>query len=379
VFANKKIVTVVLGLMQLSVSCLANPPLKLSAFPGKLIHDASYLPRPDFWPPDLPWDGADLNSDTSYRYAPSLIRYNGNRLHFWACSEGDTSSNIADYIRYKHSTNGGLSWSEEKIALAPSVGAEDGWAVCDPNVIRVGAYYYMAYTATNDASSGGLSNQVFVARSTAPDAGFQKWNGSGWGGAPKPIITYTGVSGAWGMGEPNMVVKGNTLYLYYTESIGVSKTRVATAVANHANWPATLRQRGYAIETRDIGEGQTDVKYLPEVKRFIATAIGRRFDSSSYVHVWESSNGLRFQPILKDVIRHNIKPFAHNLGMSGSYLGHAFMGQQEFIAYAYTASDGYWGHWNTWLNKIDIRGGGWIKEKPDTKTMTAIFLLLFED
>ena len=31
-------------------------------------------------------------------------------------------------------------------------------------------------------ATGGLNNHVFVARSTRPDGGFQKWNGSGLAG-----------------------------------------------------------------------------------------------------------------------------------------------------------------------------------------------------
>ncbi len=330
-----------------------------------MIHDATYLPRPSYWPPDWPWDGTGLNTDASYRYGPALIRYNNNHLHFWACSEGDEEQGIADFIRYKHSTNGGVTWSEETIALSATPGSEDGTAVCDPNVIKVGGYYYMAYTATDDiGATGGLNNHVFVARSTSPDRNYQKWNGSGWGGNPKAILRYTGLANRWGLGEPNMIVKGNTLYLYYTENQGTPKTRVATTAINNANWPGNLTDRGYAIANRDFKEDQTAVKYLPEVNRFIAMAIGNRFSTNSYVHVWQSSDGLRFQPITNDNITANIQPTAHNLGMSGNFLGQSQMGASEYIAYAYTGPSGEWGRWNTWLNKISITGAGWGRQPP---------------
>lgn len=342
-----------------------------------MIHDATYLPRPDYWPEDWPWDGEGLNTKTSYRYGPALIRYNTQSLHFWACSEGD--SGVADYIRYKHSSDGGINWSDESIALAPTIGSEDGWAVCDPNVIKIGNYFYMAYTATNKSFGAGLNNHVFVARSTQPDNNYKKWNGSGWGGNPVPVIRYTGIRNKWGLGEPNMVVKGSTLYLYYTEDQGVAKTRVATAPAGDANWPAKLAQKGYAIENRNWAEDQTDVKYLPQVNRFIATATANRFSVNSYVHVWQSTDGLRFQVISNDRVKENLQTTAHNLGMSGNFLGHAQMGKKEYIAYSYTGPGGEWGRWNTWLNQVTISGAGWSEPKPTAVTDLGSILMFILD
>ena len=349
---------------------------KISA--GWMIHDVTYLPRPDYWPPDWEWDGTGLNSGTSYRYGPALIRYGNDNLHFWSCSEGDDDLGyfVADYIRYKHSYDGGKNWGTETIALAPTQNSADGWAICDPNVVKIGNYFFMAYTATRDSTGGGLDNEIFLARSASPNRDFKKWNGSGWGGNPAPVIRYTGSPSHWGLGEPNMVVKGNTLYLYYTEKNGgTDKTVVATASVSNANWPANLVQRGYAISSRAYGEDQTDVKYLPEVNRFIATAVGSRFTSNSYIHVWQSTDGLSFSHLAN--ISANTRPTAHNLGMSGDYLGHAAMGKKEFIAYGYSGPVGEWGRWNTWLNPVNITGLGWV-ETPDTPDMTSIYMLLLD-
>jgi hypothetical protein len=352
--------------------------LKLTASAGKMIHDASYLPRPSYWPSEWPWDGTGLNNDASYRYGPALIRYGEDNLHFWACSEGD--ADVADYIRYNHSSDGGKTWSDEVIALAPTVGSKDGWAICDPNVIKLDNYYYMAYTATNNSFGAGLNNQIFIARSLRPDGGFAKWNGSSWGGNPEPIVSYSGPVNNWGMGEPSMVVKGNTLFFYYTEDQGVAKTRVATVSIISEVWPAQLEDRGYAIQFRNWAEDQTEVKYLPEIDRFIATAIGSRFTSQSYVHVWESEDGLTFIPTDTEIVTANIQPFAHNMGMSGDSLGHAKMGAKEFIAYAYTGFDGDWGRWNTWLSKASIAADGW-EAAPEASylTLAPIMMLLLNN
>ena len=351
----------------------AEEPLMLTPEKGRLIYDATYLPRPDFWPEGFPWDGTGLRSGVGYRYGPAIIREGRNKLHFWACSEGN--ANVADYIRYRYSDNGGITWTDDVIALAPSIGTADGWAICDPSVVKIGNYYYMAYTATDSPTGAGLNNHVFLARSTRVASGYQKWNGSGWGGAPKAIIRFSGNSNAWGLGEPSMIVKGNTLFLYYTENNGTPRTRVATVSINQSNWPARLRLRGYAISNRDSGEDQTDVKYIPEINRFIALGIGQRFTTNSYIHAWESTDGFNFKPLVKDVIRSQLKVNAHNLGMSGNFLGHAEMGSKEFVAYAYTAADGSFGVWNSWLNPISLTGAG-ARPKGSIPVAPMIQLLL---
>ena len=354
-------------------------PLTINTEPGRLVYDATYLPRPDFWPPELPWNGQGLRSGPGYRYGPALVRTGANQLHLWSCSEGDNS--FADYIRYRYSANGGSNWTDDVIALAPTFGSADGWAVCDPNVIKIGTYYYMAYTATSSPTGGGRNNQIFLARSTQLASGYQKWNGTGWGGNPAPIVRYSGAGLAWGVGEPNMVLRGNTLFLYYTEDLGVPRTRVATVDVSSSTWPRSLVQRGYAIANRDPSEDQTDVKYLPEVNRFIALGVGNRFTNTSYVHAWQSSNGLTFQPLNSDVLRSHLQVQAHNLGLSGNFSGHSLMGTKEYIAYAYTAADGGQGVWNTWLNPVTINGAGFtesIRQVNNPNAMSGIIQYLMD-
>lgn len=361
------------ALWLLSSVVFAQEPLSLEPEKGHLIYDATYLPRPDYWPDSFPWDGTGLRSGPGYRYGPAIVREGRNKLHFWACSEGNDT--VADYIRYRYSTNSGVTWTDDVIALAPSIGTADGWAICDPSVVKIGAYYYMAYTATDSSFGAGLNNQIFLARSTQASSGFQKWNGSGWGGNPSPIMRFTGNTNAWGIGEPNLVIKGNTLFIYYTENNGTPRTRVATALLTQSNWPAQITQRGYAIANRDSSEDQTDVKYIPEIDRFIAMGIGQRFTINSYLHVWESSDGFTFKPLNQDVIRTELQVNAHNLGMSGDFSGHAEMGRKEFIAYSYTAADGSFGVWNSWLNPITLSGADALT-KADIPIATIIQLLL---
>ena len=364
------------------VASASEDSLRLQALQGTLIHDATYLPQPDWWPDFLEWDGIGLNDDPSYRYGASMMRYAGDNLHFWSCSEGDADLNIADYIRYRHSSNGGRTWTEDEIVLSPTIGSDDGWAVCDPNVVKFNGYYYMAYTATDDSNNFGLNNDIYIARSSQANGPFVKWNGSAWSGDdPKAIIQYQGPVNRWGYGEPNMVIVNDMMYLYYTDGEAIGRTRVATTNINNPNWPNLLADQGYAISSRDNYEDQTDVKYLPEVDLFIATAIANRFMPQSYVHVWWSTDGLTFQPISEDRVTTNIQATAHNLAMSGNELGHAKMGSHEYISYSYTGPDGEWGIWNTWLNPIKLTGAGWVPSEANKRIglMTLIMLLLGEE
>ena len=383
--SNSSITLVITGLSLLGISSVANAigeSLLVSPRQGWLIHDATYLEQPDWWPDILEWNGTGLNDDPSYRYGASMIRYAENKLHYWSCSEGNADLDIADYIRYRHSSNGGRTWSDDEIVLEPTIGTDDGWAVCDPNVVKIGSYFYMAYTATNDSNNFGLNNQIFVARSLQATGPFIKWDGTGWSGnSAKAIIEYSGPRDRWGYGEPNMVVVDDVLYLYYTDGETSGKTRVATANADSTNWPNTLSQQGFAIPTRDDNEDQTDIKYVPELNLFIATAIGNRFTENSYVHVWWSNDGLSFQAVNNDNIITNIQATAHNIAMSGNESGHIQMGSKEFIAYSYTGPDGQWGLWNTWLNPIEISGAGWVPPDPpiDTMKFGPILMLLLDE
>jgi hypothetical protein len=147
-----------------------------------------------------------------YRYGPSLIRNADGSIDAFFSSPGIFDE--WDYLFYRHSPDGGKTWTTEKSVLAPTPDSADFYSCCDPGIVRFGGYYYLAYTST--VIEGGVDNDVFVARSKNLDGPYEKWNGNGWGGKPAPIIEYTGNSESYGAGEPSMVVLNDTLYLYYT-------------------------------------------------------------------------------------------------------------------------------------------------------------------
>lgn len=292
---------------------------------------------------------------TGWRYGPAVIMNSDGSTDMWTCSPG--SNGAADYIRYRRSTDGGHTWTPDQVVIQPTVGSPDNFSACDPGVVRYNGYYYVAYTSTADTTGIGTNNNLFVARSANPNGPFAKWNGSGWGGAPTPFVTYTGPSTYYGIGEPSLVIRGSQLLIYYSYLAESNQTRVATANIAAANWPATVVDKGVAYnrpgptgDVQVLAEDSIDVKWVPELNRFIGVAVFNRLGAPSYLKLYQSTDGLTFraQP-LEDGDR---KPYAHNIGLSGDEQGHLSLSAANFVAYAYGPS---WGQWSTRLSPISFR------------------------
>jgi hypothetical protein len=287
-----------------------------------------------------------------WRYGPAFILDSAG-MHVYTCSPGPGVP--WDVIRYSTSTDGGVSWAADQVVLQPNAGSQDNYSACDPGVVQFGGYYYLAYGSTTDAR--GTDNNVFVARSTSLTGPFDKWNGSGWGGNPAPIVTHTGPEYLYGAGEPSLVVVGTTLYLFYTwnsadPSTGklLQQTRLATVSTSLANWPASLAYQGVAVDRRvDQANDSVDVKWVPAWNKFIGINSAQRFGPNSYIQAWESPNGLNFQPANFD--SSNLKRYLHNVGISGDASGNLNPGTQNYVGYAYGS---IWGQWSTSIDPITL-------------------------
>ena len=281
----------------------------------------------------------------NYRYGASIIMNSDNSMDVWFASPG--ASGQWDWIRYRRSTDGGKTWSTEQVALKPTAGSRDAYSVCDPGVIYYGGYYYVGYTSTENAN--GVENHVYVARSTSPTGPFEKWNGSGWGGNPQPIITYTGPAGAWGCGEPSFVLKDGKLYMYYTYNDGTTYTNLAICDnPNAADWPANLRMLGHVI-VRPLDDS-TDVKYVDSLGMFIGVSTHNRFTVNSRISVWQSVDGISWQ---KGAFTGSVVQCgAHNVGISANETGHLDTSKSNCIIYSCQPPGYSWGYWPTYLDTI---------------------------
>ncbi len=226
---------------------------------------------------------------------------------------------------------------------------------CDPGVFKADGYYYLGYTSTENYD--GTQNQVYVARSTQPGGPFEKWNGSGWGGNPQPIIAYEGPNDVYGVGEPSFVLKDGVIYLYYScycrnaQGARINETRLSTAFSGNPNWPGSLSYRGVAMsKAPDASDDSTDHKYVPAWGKFIAVSTANRFTNASYIQLWESADGLTYSKA--GILRSNIQPAAHNAGISGDSSGHFIVERtNNVVGYAYGS---IWGSWSTAFNVLNL-------------------------
>ena len=186
------------------------------------------------------------------------------------------------------------------IALAPTKDKADNYYAKDPSVVKVGNYYYMAYTGSTTLDEG-LDNNVFVARSaTINGKNWEKWNGSSWGGDPAPAVDaeLSATETFFGAGEPSLVVKGDQIYLYYTYSDneqGIYNVRLMTAAASDPNWPASMTDQGEVIDRtafKGLNVDGCSVRYIEDQDCFQAVHGVNVSDVNSYSVVWVSKDGV---------------------------------------------------------------------------------------
>ncbi|CAF1266703.1 unnamed protein product [Adineta ricciae] len=304
--------------------------------------------------------GWQIYPGDTYHYGPSILidENKDNLIHMWTCSQG-TGSTQWDVIRYHNSSDSGKTWSLDEIALEPTSGSQDTYSACDPGVVKIKSYYYIGYTSTTNPNA--TQNQLFLARSLTPNGNYEKWNGTGWNSSnPQPIVAYHGPSSKYGIGEPSLVLVDNLIYVYYTNADDTgSYTDLAIVQLNATNedtWPLYLQYKGHVIYRRvNLGEDSTDIKWCPQLQRFIGVTTVNRFSSQATVGVYQSTDryGLQFQST--PYIGHRVQEGTHNIGISGSTTGWIQLeNQYHFVSYAYQPQGSSWGKWPTYLTPVQI-------------------------
>ncbi|MBP3330472.1 MAG: hypothetical protein J6L89_06520 [Clostridia bacterium] len=297
-------------------------------------------------------EGTDIyapseNESFGYRYGPTILTNADGSIDAFFAAPGCMGE--WDWIMYRHSPDGGKTWTDEKAVLKPTPDSPDFYSCCDPGVVKSGDYYYIGYTSTTNEA--GVDNNVFVARSKTPDGPYEKWNGSGWGGRPAPIVDYTGDVSAFGAGEPSFVIKGDKLYIYYTwKDAGINQTRVAVADATDENWPASMEYKGVAIDYKNyMSADSADVKYIEDYGKFVAINTIERFTTNSFIGCFVSDDGITFRESC--VVKENISHCCHNSGISSRPDGHIRLDDGVYLAYAY---GDIWAYWSTRMNKVQL-------------------------
>ena len=300
-----------------------------------------------------------------YRYGPSLMLSEDGGIDAWFASPGDGKKEY-DWITYRHSDDGGKTWGDEKVVLSPTPNTADFKSVCDPDVFYYNGYYYMGYTAT--VNKEGLCNNVFLARSHNPDGPYEKWDGNGWEGEPVPIVYFTGVDIAWGVGEPSFVVVDDKLYVYntldsFSDKYGwVRATEVRTADLTDPLWPADLKYEGISVYRNDCTDKNDytyadsdswDVAYLDDSHKFVALTTNRRFKDDSCLLYYESDDGINFERVSE--LNTDVYSGCHNCGLMSDPQGHIGKNDKKLIGYAYAGSgESKWGVWATRFVPVKI-------------------------
>ena len=319
---------------------------------------------------------------SGYRYGPSIMYYADGSCDAWFSTPGYGGE--WDWITYKHSKDG-VHFGDEKVVLVPTPDSMDKFSCCDPGVIYFGGYYYLGYTST--IVEGGVNNNVFVARSKNPDGPYEKWNGSGWGGDPAPVVYYDEDASIYGAGEPSMVVRGDVLYFYYTWACPEGDhIRVATSDTAE-DWPARLTYRGEAYEKIN-SRHSADIAYLEDAGKFVAFTTQYGHDEKSGLFLLESEDGITFyesQYLCEGLYKH-----LHSLGVSKRPDGHIQLKDDLFVGYAFSdGGSGNWGKWATAFQAITlelyqgepqpegngvlgIQCGQWLTERPKDPPMIGI-------
>lgn len=283
-------------------------------------------------------------TQAGYRYGPAIIYYADGSCDAWFSCMG--SQGEWDWISYRHSDDG-VTFGDEKVVLTPNPDSMDFFSCCDPGVVYFGGYYYLGYTSTT--YDGGVNNNVFVARSRYPDGPFEKWNGEGWGGDPKPIIYYNEDETKYGAGEPSFVVLEDKLYIYYTWCCHHNNYLGVAVADTSENWPLSIKDYGPQL-TKD-GSDSYDVFYLEDNNKFYGFAATERFSESSGIRVIESMDGIHFEAV--DYVKQGFYQFLHNDGIAKRPDGHSQLKDRHFIGYAFSdGASGNWGKWPTCFQEI---------------------------
>ena len=292
---------------------------------------------------------APLEGSSGYRYGPSIIYYADGSCDGWFSTPGYGGE--WDWITYRHSKDG-VEWGPEKVVLMPNTDSMDKYSCCDPGVIYFGGWYYLGYTSTIESANGGVNNNVYVARSRRPDGPYEKWNGSGWGGDPAPIVYYDEYDLKYGAGEPSFVIARGKLYVYYTWVCSEGSYTKVAVTDTEEDWPARLEYAGTCYVRRN-SQDSSDVVYLEEAGKFLAFSTEQRFSANSGIAIFESEDGVNFTQTC--LFKDSLYTFCHNMGVAHRPDGHIRLIDDLFVGYAFSnGAEGNWGKWATAVQRISL-------------------------
>jgi hypothetical protein len=171
-------------------------------------------------------DKGDLSvlTNAGYDYAPTIM-WDDGKYKMWWCSDANL---FGDRILYAESSDL-VSWTvlangNHGIVFEPTRSSTfDGGLTCDPSVVKVGAMYYMYYSAYPlSGGSWSLTTRIGAAYS---------YDGTTWyrynGGIAPIINTHVANATSYGVSHPSVVFLDGYFYMTYDDDTGVSNGQYA--------------------------------------------------------------------------------------------------------------------------------------------------------
>jgi hypothetical protein len=328
----------------LAILVLVAPVLGTAGSPAAAMPDGNSRQSFRIWPTQLRHDIYTPSSPSDYRTSASIFRSTPTEpLNQLNC--GPESGSGIQVIRLTTSQDG-ASWGPETVVLRPTPNGPDAYGVCDPNVVKAGLYYYLAYTGFDRAR-----HAVFLARSPSLSQPWQKWNGEGWGGPrpPAPIVAASSLTG-FGVGHPSMIVQPGAMLIYYGFHNGTTwQTRVVSAPLRSDNvvtWPREIIGGTTVLahpgsDAKNVcgrADDSTDVAYDDIQGKYVAVTTDSKSFADSSLETYESPTGLRFTKALT-VGMHGygnvVEDHAHHVSIVRDAQGHFKSTPENTIVYDY--------------------------------------------
>ncbi len=295
------------------------------------------------------WQGTTVPEGMSfYKNGSQLNWVPHTRIQYHSLLEYGFSGQIKYFTAA--STAIKTEWSEQPDdpAVAPTTDGADAYYAKCASIVKAGNYYYMAYQGSTTYEET-KDNCVFIARATTKDAtDWEKWNGSGWGDEPVAVIDLQlpEENVYFGAGEPSLVVKDGTIYLYYTYAMTETQldTYLYTADAADENWPANMSDKGMVMDRSAFATTAMDgtsVVYSEEANCFIGIHCVNNNNVNSYFAVWQSIDGITGWAHVGTVYN-NTRVRARYPRFVTNEEGHVTAAGAHFISYQYGESSSKW-------------------------------------
>jgi hypothetical protein len=288
-----------------------------------------------------------------YAYGPAIIFTQGI-YHAYFCSAGTGAS--WDYIRHMTSTDL-VNWSSPTILLTPNALERSN---CDPSVVLYdagdGPYYYLFYSG----NVVNIQTMNFVARSSSPNGPFLKYTDrKTWEANPSDVHAITWPfkaasenSNIYGAGEPSVVVKDGTLYMWYTDSdqSGMPQGIYLTQSQDAVHWSAPVFTGVFDVSS--------DVKFDSASGLFVMAEVTPQISMTVELLIRTSQDGVNWSAPRTILDQNSFPHNSSNVGISGDDQGHLLPGSQILVGfgapYNLNASPEVWGQWDLFGQLFDL-------------------------